>query len=87
MGGYVSDYGGTVALFDRSRLMIPKLPKELKQFFVETGRTGGLTRAKNLTAARRLEIAHNASKAAAEARTLRAKKRGITSTRGAKASD
>ena len=42
---------------------------------VELGRIGGKTRAANLTAEERRRIALKASKAAAKARTLRAKER------------
>jgi hypothetical protein len=51
------------------------LTKEQKEFFSETGRAGGQTRAKNLSSARRLQIARQASKAAAKARTLKARER------------
>ena len=50
-----------------------RLTKAQKKAFEELGRIGGLRRSKNLTAARRLEIARKASKAAAKARTLKAK--------------
>jgi hypothetical protein len=50
------------------KTLLLTLTKEQKQFFAETGREGGRTRAKKLTAARRLEIARKASKAAAEKR-------------------
>jgi len=45
-----------------------RLTKSQKRFAADLGRIGGLTRAKNLTAARRLEIARKASKAAARKR-------------------
>ena len=54
------------------------LTKEQKQFFVDAGRTGGQARAEKLTAARRLEIARKASKAAAKARTQKSRESGRT---------
>jgi hypothetical protein len=48
---------------------------QISQLLAEIGRRGGLARAKKLSPARRKEIATKASKAAAEARTKRAKKR------------
>ena len=57
------------------KVVVLTLTKEQKQFFVDSGRAGGKTRAKKLTAARRLEIAHKASKAAAKARTRKARER------------
>jgi hypothetical protein len=50
------------------KTIVLTLTKEQKQFFADTGRTGGRTRAKKLTAARRREIARIASKAAAKKR-------------------
>lgn len=52
-----------------------RLTKAHKKLSVELGRIGGLTRARNLTAKQRLEIAVKASKAAAKARTLKARER------------
>jgi hypothetical protein len=46
-----------------------------RQAAVELGRIGGKTRAKNLSAEERRRIAIKASKAAAKARTLKAKER------------
>ncbi len=51
------------------------MTKAQKQVAAVLGRLGGQTRAKNLTPARRLEIAQKASKAAAKARTRLAKER------------
>jgi hypothetical protein len=54
------------------------LTKEQKQFFAESGRVGGKTRANNLSAKRRSEIARKASKAAARVRTQKAiAKKGV----------
>lgn len=50
-----------------------RLTKAEKEVVAALGRIGGRTRAKNLTPERRLEIARKASKAAAKARTLKAK--------------
>jgi len=52
-----------------------RLTKAHKKLSAELGRIGGLTRARNLTAKQRLEIAQKASKAAAKARTLKARER------------
>jgi hypothetical protein len=46
-------------------------------YFSEMGRKGGKARAKNLTPEQRKEIATKASKAAALARTKKAKKKGV----------
>jgi len=46
---------------------------QISQLLAELGRRGGLARAKRLSPARRKEIATKASKAAAKARTRRAK--------------
>jgi hypothetical protein len=54
------------------------LTKEQKEYFANTGRAGGQTRAKNLSAAKRLAIARKASKAAAKARMQRAMAKNIT---------
>jgi hypothetical protein len=51
------------------------LTKAQRKLSEELGRIGGQTRAKNLTPKRRLEIARKASKAAAKARTLKARER------------
>jgi hypothetical protein len=48
---------------------------EQKKVAAELGRIGGQTRAKNLTAEKRRRIAIKASKAAARARTRKAKER------------
>lgn len=55
------------------KTIVLTLTKEQKQFFADTGRIGGQTRAKNMTPERRLENAHKASKAAARARKLKTK--------------
>jgi len=50
-----------------------QLTAEQRKIAAELGRIGGQTRAKNLTAKRRREIASKASKAAAKVRTQKAK--------------
>jgi hypothetical protein len=57
-------------------LMSPlvRLTKAQRKLTEELGRIGGQTRALNLTPERRLEIARKASKAAAKARSAKAKK-------------
>ena len=52
-----------------------ELTAEQKAIAKELGSIGGKTRAKKLTAERRLEIARNASQAAARIRTKKAKER------------
>jgi hypothetical protein len=52
-----------------------RLTPAQRQAAVELGRIGGKTRAKNLSAEARRRIAIKASKAAAKARTLKAKER------------
>ncbi|HXM22571.1 MAG TPA: hypothetical protein VN948_15045 [Terriglobales bacterium] len=47
----------------------------LRKALAETGRQGGKARAKALTSKQRVEIATKASKAAAKARTRRAKEK------------
>ena len=54
------------------KTIVLTLTKEQKEYFANTGRTGGQTRARNLTAGKRLEIARKASKAAVKARAQRA---------------
>jgi hypothetical protein len=56
------------------KLRAMRLTKAQKEVIAVLGRLGGQTRAKNLTPERRLEIARKASKAAAKARSARAKK-------------
>jgi hypothetical protein len=48
---------------------------QISQLLAELGRRGGLARAKKLSPARRKEIATKASKAAAKARSKKAKNR------------
>jgi hypothetical protein len=48
---------------------------QISQILSEIGRRGGLARAKKLTPAQRKEIATKASKAAAKARSKKAKKK------------
>jgi hypothetical protein len=50
-------------------------PETLKKVMSELGKKGGPARAKSLTARERKEIATKASKAAAKARTRKAKER------------
>jgi hypothetical protein len=50
---------------------------QIYRVLAEIGRRGGLARAKNLSAAKRKEIATKASKAAAKARSKKAKKKKI----------
>jgi hypothetical protein len=59
-----------------------ELTPEQKKIAAELGRQGGLARARNLTAGKRLEIAKRASKAAAAARMKRAKARKAAPKRG-----
>jgi hypothetical protein len=63
------------------KTIVLTLTKEHKQFFADTGRMGGQTRAKNLSAKRRLAIARKASKAAARARKQRALRIGSGTNR------
>jgi hypothetical protein len=51
---------------------------QISQLLAELGRRGGLARAKRLSPARRKEIATKASKAAAKARTRKARKKRKT---------
>jgi hypothetical protein len=59
---------------------MPNYPDQdqLSQYFADMGRKGGKERAKRLSAERRKEIATKASKAAAEARSRKAKAKGRT---------
>lgn len=52
-----------------------KLTQEIYDFFAACGRRGGKSRAKNLTADRRREIATIAARAAAVVRTRKAQER------------
>jgi hypothetical protein len=52
----------------------------LSKYLSELGRKGGKARLKTMTAERRREIATKASRAAAKARTLRAKERKKTTS-------
>jgi hypothetical protein len=54
---------------------------QISQLLSELGRRGGLARAKRLSPARRKEIATKASKAAAKARTRKARKKRKTARR------
>lgn len=61
---------------------LPKLEltPEQKKITAELGRQGGLARAKNLSAGKRLKIAKLASKAAAAARKRKAKEKKRSET-------
>jgi hypothetical protein len=52
-----------------------EIPDQLQDYFARIGRKGGYARSKALTPEQRLASATRASKAAAQARTLRAKKK------------
>ncbi len=54
--------------------------ESVRNFLAEIGRRGGQARAKALTAKQRMASALKASKAAAKARTLKAKKRKSETT-------
>ncbi len=56
----------------------PLASYELSKYMTEIARRGGKARAKKLTASERKANAIKASKAAAKARTERARKRGIS---------
>jgi hypothetical protein len=57
---------------------MPAEDSPVSKFLAEIGRRGGHARAKKLTAKQRKESATKASKAAAKARTLKAKERKKT---------
>jgi hypothetical protein len=52
-----------------------EIPGQLSDYFARIGRKGGYARSKALTPEQRLASATKASKAAAQVRTLRAKKK------------